>query len=191
MKVAIDTNSLLSLVRYYLPFDENDILLRYFNNKIAIGEILIIDQILEECKYVSQGVIVETLKYLTDKDFLKKHKIPVNTEFLLAPSPAKFMRQLDNQFVNRVMKNRLNDTEYEVRKTGYIKSADMKLIIYCLNLIQQYPNEEVILVSEETATNNDNKLFKKIPSICRELNIITLTLPQMLRRNSGIEIEIK
>lgn len=40
MKVVIDTNSLLSLIRYYLPFDKNGILFQFIKKKIEIGEII-------------------------------------------------------------------------------------------------------------------------------------------------------
>lgn len=43
MKIVIDTNSLLSLVRYYLPFDNENHLNDFFKNKIANGSIVIID----------------------------------------------------------------------------------------------------------------------------------------------------
>jgi hypothetical protein len=65
----------------------------------------------------------------------------------------------------------------------------MKLIILCLNLIRDYPDEEIILVTEETESNNDNKLFKKIPTICKELKVTTMTLPELLAKYNGIDVE--
>ena len=64
MKAVIDTNSLLSLVRYYLPFDKNLILYNFLKERIAAGEIIIIDKILEECEYISKGIVLKTLTYL-------------------------------------------------------------------------------------------------------------------------------
>jgi len=96
MKVVIDTNSLLSLVRYYLPFDKNSILYDFFKKKIEKGQIIIIDSVLDECTYNSKGIVVSTLNYLTDKAFLKSFKVPYKTESLIAPSPAKFLRQVEN-----------------------------------------------------------------------------------------------
>ena len=40
---------------------------------------------------------------------------------------------------------------------------------------------DVYLVTEETTESNDNKLFKKIPAMCNELNIECITLPQLLK----------
>lgn len=193
MKVAIDTNSLLSLVRYYLPFDKNFILFNFVKDKIASGEIIIIDKVLEECSYTAKGLVVETLTYLTEKSFLRSAKLPVNTDSIIAPSPAKFLRQLDNQFVNTVIRKRSNltDVEYENQKNLFLIDADMKLVLLCLNLKENNSDEDIFLVTEESENSNDNKLFKKIPSICKELNIETLTLPQLLAKYDSIVVEFK
>jgi len=191
MKVAIDTNSLLSFVRYYLPFDDKSILFDSFKTRIKKGEILIIDKILEECEYTSKGAVLESLSYLTDKAYLKKYKIPVNTEFILAPSPAKFLRQVDNQFINAVIRKMLTDSEYENRKNDFMNSADMKLILCCLNLKKENPLNEIYLVTEETEGSNDNKTFKKIPAICKLLELETITLPQLLKKYEQIGLHFR
>jgi hypothetical protein len=191
MKVVIDTNSLLSLVRYYLPFDKKGVLFQFFKKKIEIGEIIIIDKVLQECTYNSKGIVLATLNYLNDKVFLKTAKVPFKTESLLAPSPAKFLRQLENQFVNTVIRKhrKLTDTEFDNQKNSFLNDADMKQIILSLNLLKD--GEKVVLVTEETESSNDNKLFKKIPAICKELNIETLTLPELLAKYDGIDIEFQ
>jgi hypothetical protein len=191
MKVVIDTNSLLSLVRYYLPFDKKGILFQFFKNKIAIGDIIIIDKVLQECTYNSKGIVLTTLDYLNDKAFLKTAKVPYKTDSILAPSPAKFLRQVENQFVNTVIRKqrKLTDTEFDNQKNAFLNDADMRQIILCLNLLKD--GEKVVLVTEETESSNDNKLFKKIPAICKELNISTLTLPELLVKYDGIDIDFK
>jgi hypothetical protein len=63
----------------------------------------------------------------------------------------------------------------------------MKQIILCLNLIKE--GEKVVLVTEETESSNDKKLFKKIPAICKELGIETMTLPELIASYDGIDIE--
>ena len=55
MKIVIDTSSLLSLVRYYLPFDNNDVLKEFILKKIQLKELIIIDYVYSECKNVSGG----------------------------------------------------------------------------------------------------------------------------------------
>lgn len=191
MKVVIDTNSLLSLVRYYLPFDKSMVLFQFFKRKIETGEIIIIDKVFEQCEYISKGIVLTKLSYLTDKDFLKTAKLPYKTGSLLAPSPAKFLRQVENQFVNNIVRNqrKLTETEFENQKNAFLDDADMKQIILCLNLVKD--GEKVVLVTEETEYSNDNKLFKKIPAICKELNIDTLTLPELLAKYDGIDIDFQ
>jgi hypothetical protein len=191
MKVVIDTNSLLSLVRYYLPFDKKAVLFQFIKSKIANGDIIIIDKVLEECTYNSKGLVLEKLPYLTDKTFLKSAKVPYKTDSLLAPSPAKFLRQLDNQFVNSIVKRqkKLTETEFENQKNAFLNDADIKQIILCLNLIKN--GEQVVLVTEETESSNDNKLFKKIPAICKELEIETMTLPELIAKYDGIDIDFQ
>jgi hypothetical protein len=193
MKVAIDTSSLLSLVRYYLPFDKDLVLFEFIKNKIVSGEIIIIDKVFDECKYNSRGIVLAKLNYLSDNKFQKEAKIPFKTDSLIAPSPSKFLRQIDNQFVNHSIKKlrKISEIEYESQKTSFLKDADMKLIIYCLNEIKNTPDELIIIVTEESEASNDNKLFKKIPAICKELNIISLTLPELLEKYNEINIEFK
>jgi hypothetical protein len=189
MKVVIDTSSLLSLVRYYLPFDKKSVLINFFKERISVGEIIIIDKILEECEFVSKGLVLKTLIFLKEKPFLKENKLPINTEYVLPPSPIKFYRQVDNQFINGIIKNKLSPVEYENMKNNFLNSADMKLILYCLNLKKEDSNEEIFLITEETEDSNDSKVFKKIPAICNILEIETMTLPQFLGKYYGIDVE--
>ena len=191
MKVIIDTNSLLSLVRYYLPFDKKRVLFKFFKSKIEKGEIIIIDKVFQECTYNSKGIVLTILDYLNDKTFLKSVKVPYKTDSLLAPSPAKFLRQVENQFVNSVVRGqrKLTETEFENQKNTFLNGADMRQIILCLNLIKD--GEKVVLVTEETESSNDNKLFKKIPAICKELEIETMTLPELIAKYDGIDIDFQ
>jgi hypothetical protein len=193
MKVIIDTNSLLSLVRYYLPFDKNSVLYDFIKYKIEQGEIIIIDKVIEECSYNSKGIVIQKLSYLEDKLFLKSAKLPYKTDSLIAPSPAKFLRQVDNQFVNSIVlkQRKLTEVEYENQKNSFLEDTDMKLILLSLNLMRDDIDKEIILVTEETETSNDNKLFKKIPAICRELNIKTMSIPELLEKYDGIDVEFK
>lgn len=191
MKVVIDSNSLIYLARYYLPFDKKGVLLNFFKRKIQDGDIIIIDKVLEECKYTSKGIVLETIEYLKDKDFIKSARIPFKTDSLIAPSPAKFIRQVENQFVQIVVKNqrKISDAEFENQKDTFLNSTDIKLIILCLNLIND--GETVFLVTEETEYNNDNKLFLKIPAICKILNIQKLNLPELLSKFDDIDIDFQ
>lgn len=180
MKIIIDTNSLLSLVRYYLPFDKENVLYNLFQKKIENDEIIIIDAVFTQCNYISKGIILERLHFLKDKSFLKKSKSPFKTESLIIPNPKKFFHLLNNDFVNNAVKRqkKINDAEFENEKENYLKDADMRLVITCLNFISE--KKDVILVTEETSANNDNKLFKKVPFICSHLDIKSISLPQLI-----------
>ena len=64
MRVVIDTSSLLSLVRYYLAFDNGRVLFNTIKSKFESGEIVLIDKVFEECKYVAKGIVISALYYL-------------------------------------------------------------------------------------------------------------------------------
>lgn len=129
MKVVIDTNSLLSLVRYYLPFDKKEVLFQFIKSKIENGDIIIIDKVLEECTYNSKGLVIEKLQYLAEKAFLKTAKVPYKTGSLLVPNTKQFFHQLNSVFVNTPIRRKLTDVEFENQKNSFIESADMKQVI--------------------------------------------------------------
>lgn len=191
MIAVIDTSSLLSLVRYYLPFDSNGILKEYIKSKIKSGEWIIIDKVYNECRYIAKGIVLETFNYLSEKSFQTNFKVPYITSDVLAPAPVKFMNQLENQFVNKVIQKakKLSDIELENQKQEFLESADMKQVILCLNL--QKTNRTTVLVTEETEASNDNKLFKKIPTICKLLKIETTNLPSLLKDSADLELCIQ
>ena len=70
-----------------------------------------------------------------------------------------------------------------------MESADAKLILY--GLANRKPNNRLVIVSEETEFSNDNKSFKKIPAICKILNLEIISLPQLMEIYEGIEFEFK
>lgn len=177
MIVLIDTSSLLSLVRYYLPFDKDAVLFDFFKKKIEGKEILVIDKVIEECKYTSKGVVLERLEYLRSK---KNHE---KTDLLL-PS-KKFFNQLENNFINASAKNKLTSVQFENRKNDFLESADAKLILYSLTKIK----EDLVIVSEESESSNDNKAFKKLPTICKFLNLDIITLPELIEKYEGINLK--
>lgn len=181
MRVVIDTSSLLSLVRYYLPFDKNQILYNLFESKVKSEEIIILDKVYEECKYTSKGLVLKSINYLNDK------KIRVKTEELLPTT--KFFNQLENQFINGAIRNKLTEVEFENRKNAYLESADSKLLLFCLknkNLFESI----LYVVTEETEFSNDYKSFKKLPAICKMLDINVLTLPDLINTYDEINLII-
>lgn len=179
MIIAIDTSSLLSLVRYYLPFDKHNVLFDLIKSKIKNGKIIVLDKVFEECSYTAKGIVVEKL------DYLKLKKNQVKTTDIL-PS-KKFFNQMENNFINGSAKNKLSTVEFENRKNQFLESADAKLLLYSI----QNKTDEIVIVSEETESSNDNKAFKKIPAICNFLNLRIITLPELFEEYSEIEFEFK
>ena len=58
-------------------------------------------------------------------------------------------------------KKKLTKNDYENEKVKFIEGADCQLILYAMK-----DKESNIIVTEESKSQNDNKLFKKIPLIC-------------------------
>jgi hypothetical protein len=160
-----------------LPFDKNNKLYNFFGSKISSKEILILDKVYDECCYTAKGIVVKTLTYLNDK---KNHIKTID----LLPN-QKFFNQLENQFINGSIKNILSPIGFESRKNQFIESADTKLLLYCL----YNKDRELKIISEETEFVNDNKSFKKLPAICKILELEIITLPKFLEMADGINFE--
>jgi hypothetical protein len=161
----------LALVRYYLPFDKNNSLKNFFKEKIENAEIVVLDKVFDESKYVSKGVIVKELNFL-------KHKTAKSTEIL---PTSKFFSQLENQLCYGVQKNLINASEFEIKKSNFLDSADCKQILFCIKDNNNLNFDTPFIVSEETRTENDKKLFKKLPEICAILGIEHRNLPSLLK----------
>lgn len=74
--------------------------------------------------------------------------------------------------------------EFELEKTRYLKTPDANLLLYSMTI----KNNKPIVVTEETKTSNDNKIFKKIPENCKEIGIHCCTLPVLLKEYFKIYI---
>ena len=178
MIAVIDTSSLISLVRYYLPFDRQNILYDVIKEKIESKQIIVLDKVFDECRYTSQGIVVKRLEYLDDK------KNQTKTTSLLPTQ--KYFNQLENQFINGSVKNLLSPTEFENRKNAFLESADSNLLLFC-----QTNKVDYTLVTEETPASNDGKSFKKLPALCQILGINIISLPDLLGGFEEINFEFK
>lgn len=186
MKVVIDTSSLLALIRYYLPFDTGNVITDFIKQKISDGNLIVIDKVYDECKYLSGGIILKELSFLQDKTFKKVSKLPYDTSILFPIKPKRFDNMMSEQFVVQSQKRRISLVEFENQKEIFYNSPDIKQVIVCQNLISN-GHHDVILVTEETTISNDNKLFKKIPAICEFLEINTIALPDLIKKY-GVEV---
>jgi len=181
MIVLLDTSSLLSLVRYYLPFDNQDKLLNYFKQRIIAKEIVILETVYKESKLVVCGIIVERLDFLNDK------KLRTKTDDLLPDK--KYFNRVENEFCYGARKNSLTPSEFESRKKAFLESADSKLLLYCLQHKDEIDSANYVIVTEETVSSNDNKAFKKLPAICDTLEIKHSTLPELMGTFNDFTIE--
>lgn len=184
MRTLVDTSSLVSLARYYHPFDSTDAISEFLSSEIASGNIIVLDKIAEEVQFVSGGMAVETFPCLKDK------KRVVSTKDIIPKQ--KFFNMLDNNFVDNAVKRlKFRDDEegYNNARESFLKGADCALVVYAMNNSSEL--DPIQILTEESATQNDGKLFKKIPFICRELGIRTLTSVEYLKELQSIRINIE
>ena len=120
MKVIIDTSSLLSLVRYYLPFDKKTKLFDFIKTEFENGNLILIDAVYQECEYTSNGIVLKSLDYFLEKKFKKDNKLPIKTKDLIPPSTKKFYNLLNDNF-RTPLSRRLNEAEFEERKKSFLK----------------------------------------------------------------------
>ena len=174
-KYLFDTCSLIALVRYYLPFDINgklkDFIYKGFTNK----EFIMLKQVKDECEKVSGGLVFNELPQIKTIKSINFGEVATD----------KIHRLIDNNFIiSQSQINRLESGEYEIQKQKFIESADFNLI-YCA-----MKNNHTI-ITEETPANNNNKLFKKIPTICEMQGIRCESISQLLQTRLDINFAIK
>lgn len=171
MKYIIDTSTWVSLVRYYKPFDFDSTIYKFFKDKIDKQEFILLSEVSSECSFIAKKIVVEELDYILSKDCITKTSDILPTK--------KFYNLLENQFSNSFQRRQLEDYEIESLTNDFMKSADARIIMKAMNDIKL--GGETTVVTEETTANNDNKLFKKIPSICSALEIKCITLPSLIK----------
>lgn len=170
MKYIIDTSTWVSLVRYYKPFDNSSIIYDFFKQKIENDDFLLLNEVSLECSFVSKSLVTKELDFVLYKTLITK------TSDLL-PS-KKFYNLLENQFCNSFAKRQLEDYEIEQLTEDFVKSADAKIVMKAL--AAKSIDNNITIVTEETTSNNDNKLFKKIPIMCSLINVDCINLPQLI-----------
>jgi hypothetical protein len=176
-------------VRYYLPFDGNQKIYKHFKGALEANRIILLDEVLKECQYVSKKIVVEKLNFLKEKEFLKGNNLPLKTNDMIPAAPARFYNMVDNNFTTPVA-NQLSGIEFEQHKNEYLASADAKLILYGYNKRHENQDVELAIVTEETSGANDNKAFKKLPVICNQLGIRSINLPDYLAGCDDLEINM-
>lgn len=147
----VDTSSWVVLAKYYLQHDRTSLLKNTILSKLVTKDIILIDKVFNECKWVCQKIVVANLPFL--KDF-----VSTTEDYIAKPS---FHKLLVNHLCNPNYRN-LAPEEKEVVKETFLNGADCKLILYALENMEVRP----IIVMEESQLDNDDKYFKKLPQIC-------------------------
>lgn len=180
MKAVIDTSSLVSLVRYYLPFDKDGNLAGFLEERIESKRIIVLEQVVAECQLQGKGQVVKALPFI-DKP---KNKTAI-TDIQIN---KKLFNMIDNNFVNGSVVGRLPEAEYQLERDKFTRTADFAMMLYAYSVKEK---EEVVVVTEETGYSNDGKPFRKIPGICETIGVRTLNLPMFFKENGIINIAVE
>lgn len=183
MNAIIDTSSLMALVRYYMPFDRSNKLKEFLKAKFEKRELIIIDEVYAESQFLQKGIILKEFDFIN----AKSNRI-IRTDTLIPY--RKFFNRLENDFCNQNIKRTLDEVKFERAKEDYLKTADPKMILHALKLKQEsfLLGDIITIVSEETATANDRKVFKKIPEICSLIPLDCCTLPVLLKQHYNLNL---
>lgn len=180
MKAVIDTSSLVSLVRYYLPFDKEGKLKAFIEERIEAKTLIVLEQVVAECKLQGKRQVVKALPFVDKpKNITAVTDVPVN---------QKLFKMIDNNFINGSVVEQLPPAEYQIQRDKFTASADFAMVLYAYSVKEK---EEVVIVTEETGYSNDGKPFRKIPGICDTIGVRTLNLPQFLAENSMIDLTVE
>ena len=186
MRTIVDTSSLVRMAQSYQPFDNTQALETFLSHELKNGELILLDKVADEIRYVSKGIAFNTFKCLQDRKNIR------STSDLM-PS-KKFYNMLDNSFVNVPVRNltlKNDDTAYQNERDAYLQSTDCTLIVYA-NQQKDGNFEPIQILTEETSFQNDNKLFRKIPFICSVLGIPTTDVVQYLKQHQEeLVVEVK
>ena len=188
-RYLIDTSSLLILARYYHPFDKDGILYELIRHKFKESVVILLDAVEEECRYIAQKKIVQTYQFL-NKNISKDNKPIPNPEYAKPKSePNKIAtpaihKKIANNWLYAREKNKLTAEQFETQKERAIQGADFQLIFAAMEYNTNHPNifqGEIIIVTEETSSSDDSKLFHKIPKICEIEQIKCISITKMLK----------
>lgn len=136
---------------------------------------VLLKEVKNEIEVVARG------KVLKEMSFLKKITLIPQREYTFQD------RKKVDQWAIDKMKNTLEEKEggeaYRQRKQRYLEEADPALIFYAF----ESPETRTV-VSEESRSRNDGKLFDKIPEISDKNGIKCTTLPEFLKEMKlGVE----
>lgn len=176
-KYLVDSSSLVSLVRYYHPFDQGKRLMDSVHRNFEDNNWLLLNSVRDEIKRIAEGIVVNKYQFLgEEEEEEERNKIKPLPEIIATMEQQK---HIDNNWVVDSVKDKLKPEEYSNERQGQVIGADFQLILTAMTAKNK---KMYTIVTEETETPNDNKLFKKIPIICKQEEIDYITLPELLRR---------
>ena len=73
---------------------------------------------------------------------------------------------------------------YSIMKQSFLNSGDGKLILTMYNRLHDDKEAKICIVTEESKTGNDGKIFKKIPALCDFIGARWITLVEFLADTS-------
>lgn len=189
IKYLVDSSSLVSLVRYYHPFDQEERLMDSVHHNFEEKNWLLHNSVRNEIKQSAEGIVIGAYQFLGEEEKEEKEEKETKKN-KIKPIPAiiatmEQQKHIDDNWVVDSVKDKLNLEEYSNERQGQVIGADFQLILTAMKNKKMYT-----IVTEETETPNDNKLFKKIPIICKQERIDYITLPELLRRCS-IQFSVK
>ena len=167
----IDANVLLNLVRYYLPFDGDKIVYRFFQNQFDQGNFILCQAIYKECKMVAKGEAIKGLPFLDD----------VERQGIITATPEHHQK-LSTWESGRA--TNINNINKESLKKEFLESGDFNMIACALE------DKFRDIVTDETKSPNDKKAYMKIPAICEKEAIDCISLPDLLLKCVDIKYKI-
>lgn len=180
----IDSSCFWMLIKYYLPFDANDKLRNFLEDRFEQEEIVLLGKVWQEIE--NKQNINDALPFLAQTD-----AVPVRT------APLPLIEKARKKWAGSRARDNMPPKEFDKYVDRYIKSADFHLIALCWEQKHQKPDEllsipdaPLIIVTEESNIQWNNKAFRKIPIICRDEGIECINLAQMLQR-LGVDVEFK
>ena len=179
MITLIDTSSLVALARYYQPFDKDKVLYSYLEKEISEGRMIVLDKVAEEAQYTAKGIAINYLSFLSNKKYIHSSESIIPTK--------RFFNMLDNNFVVPSEKKLLDESLYEERRNSYLMSADAVIVLFADSY---HGLEPIQIVTEESNSSNDRKLFQKIPRICEQMKFKTMRLPEYLKECEEVEVVV-
>lgn len=189
MVVVVDTCSLHRLVEYYLPLDKSGKLIPLLEQEFLSGDMMMTQAVFEECSRISKGVIVKRLPFLVSRQ--GKKLIIAADKFL---PDQKLLRIVNENFtVTQIFKS-FPPEQQEAQRANYLAGGDFS-ILKCAymqkkGMAGELFGDDLRVLTDESSAENDNKLFKKIPSCCKFLEVPTLNICAYLEIITDGKIEL-